>query len=93
MIHNTKPPPPHFYIRFLFTLVQNFKTMEENTDTKNVLLQSDEILKKLIHVTGKKLVSLEKLTPNDVQTRVRFKEMERNAISMQKHINDILETM
>ena len=67
--------------------------MEENTDTKSVLIQSDEILKKLINVTGKKLVSLEKLTPNDVQTRVKFKEMERNAISMQRHISDILQTM
>ena len=67
--------------------------MEENTDTKNVLIQSDEILNKLINVTGKKLVSLEKLTPNDVQTRVKFKEMERNAISMQRHIKDILQTM
>ena len=67
--------------------------MEENIDTKNVLIQSDEILKKLINVTGKKLVSLEKLTPNDVQTRVKFKEMERNAISMQNHIKDILQDM
>lgn len=67
--------------------------MEENSDTKNVLIQSDEILKKLILVTGEKLVSLEKLTPNDVQTRVKYKEMERNAISMQRHINDILQNM
>ena len=67
--------------------------MEENTDTWNVLMQSDEIIKKLIAVTGKKLTSLEKLTPNDVQTRVKYKEMERNAISMQNHIKDILQTM
>ena len=67
--------------------------MEENTDTKNVLIQSDEILTKLIHVTGKKLTSLEKLNPNDVQTRVKFKEMERSAISMQRHITDILQEM
>ena len=67
--------------------------MEESTDTKNVLIQSDEVLRKLINVTGKKLVSLEKLTPNDVQTRVKYKEMERNAISMQKHISEILQTM
>lgn len=67
--------------------------MEENTDTKNVLIQSDEVIKKLINVTGQKLVSLEKLTPNDVQTRVKYKEMERNAISMQRHISDILQTM
>ncbi len=67
--------------------------MEENTDTRNILIQSDEILKKLINVTGKKLTSLEKLNPNDVQTRVKYKEMERNAISMQKHISEILQEM
>ena len=67
--------------------------MEENIDTKNALIQSDEVMRNLIRITGQKLVSLEKLTPNDVQTRVKFKEMERNAISMQKHINDILQTM
>jgi hypothetical protein len=67
--------------------------MEENTDTRNILIQSDEILKKLINVTGKKLTSLEKLNPNDVQTRVKYKEMERNAISMQKHISDILQEL
>lgn len=67
--------------------------MEENIETKNVLIQSDEVLRNLIRVTGQKLVSLEKLTPNDVQTRVKYKEMERNAISMQKHISDILQTM
>ncbi len=67
--------------------------MEENTETKNVLLQSEEALRKLIKVTGQKLVSLEKLNPNDVQTRVKYKEMERNAISMQKHISDVLETL
>lgn len=67
--------------------------MEENIDTKKVLIQSDEVLRNLIRVTGQKLVSLEKLTPNDVQTRVKYKEMERNAISMQKHISDILQTM
>jgi hypothetical protein len=67
--------------------------MEENTDTRNILIQSDEILKKLINVTGKKLTSLEKLNPNDVQTRVKYKEMERNAISMQKHISDLLQEL
>ncbi len=67
--------------------------MEENTDTRNILIQSDEILRKLINVTGQKLTSLEKLNPNDVQTRVKYKEMERNAISMQKHITDILQGM
>jgi len=67
--------------------------MEENTDTRNILIQSDEILKKLISVTGQKLNSLEKLNPKDVQTRVKYKEMERNAISMQKHITDILQEM
>jgi hypothetical protein len=66
--------------------------MEEQIETRDVLIQSDEILRKLITITNKKLVSLEKLNPNDVQTRVKYKEMERNAISMQKHIIDILET-
>lgn len=65
--------------------------MDENNETHEVLIQSDEILKKLIKVTGQKLSSLEKLNPNDVQTRVKYKEMERNAISMQKHIKDILQ--
>lgn len=65
--------------------------MEETTETKNILIESDEILKRLIKITGRKLDSLEKLTPNDVQTRVRFKEMERNAISTQQHIRNILE--
>ena len=67
--------------------------MEENQNTKEVLLHSDQALDELIKVTGQKLVSLEKLTPNDVQTRVKYKEMERNAISMQKHIKDVLKTM
>ncbi len=67
--------------------------MEDNQDTKKVLIQSDEVLSKLISVTGQKLINLEKLNPNDVQTRVRFKEMERNAISMKKHINDILQDL
>jgi hypothetical protein len=67
--------------------------MEENTDTKNVLIQSDEVLSRLISMTGQKLVSMEKLTPKDFETRVRFKEMERNAISMKKHIRDILKEM
>ena len=65
--------------------------MEENTDTKSVLIQSDEILRKLIHVTGRKLESLEKLNPNDVQTRVKYKEIERSAISVQKQITDVLQ--
>ena len=67
--------------------------MEETTETKNILIESDEILKRLIKITGRKLDSLEKLTPNDVQTRVRFKEMERNAISTQQHIRNILEDL
>ena len=65
--------------------------MEENTDTKSVLIQSDEILRKLIHVTARKLESLEKLNPNDVQTRVKYKEIERSAISVQKQITDVLQ--
>lgn len=64
--------------------------MEETTDTRSVLIQSDEALKKLITVAGLKLQSLEKLTPNDVQTRVKFKEIERSAISVQKQISDVL---
>jgi len=67
--------------------------MEENQNTKEVLLHSDQALDELIRVAGQKLDSLEKLTPNDVQTRVKYKEMERNAISMQKHIKDVLKTM
>ena len=67
--------------------------MEENTDTKSVLIQSDEILRKLIHVTGRKLESLEKLNPNDVQTRVKYKEIERSAISVQKQITDVLQSL
>lgn len=65
--------------------------MEDNNETKRVLLQSEEVLNLLISVTGKKLSSLEKLNPNDVQTRVKYKEMERSAISMQKHIQNILQ--
>jgi hypothetical protein len=67
--------------------------MEENSETKSVLVQSDELLNKLIQVTGQKLVSLEKLTPNDVQTRVKYKEMERYAIGMQRHIKELLGSM
>jgi hypothetical protein len=67
--------------------------MEENMETKAMLIESDELLNKLISVTGRKLVSLEKLTPNDVQTRVKFKEVERNAISMQRQIKDILQSL
>ena len=67
--------------------------MEEIQDPKSVLIQTDEAMKKLIKVTGQQLISLEKFTPNDVQTRVKYKEMERNAISMQKHIKDVLETI
>jgi hypothetical protein len=67
--------------------------MEENQDPKNVLIQTDEAMKRLIKVTGQQLISLEKLNPNDVQTRVKYKEMERNAISMQKHIKNVLESI
>jgi hypothetical protein len=67
--------------------------MEENQDPKNVLIQTDEAMKILIKVTGQQLISLEKLNPNDVQTRVKYKEMERNAISMQKHIKNVLESI
>ena len=66
--------------------------MEEIQNTKEILLESDEVLSKLIKVTGQKLINLEKMSPNDVQTRVKYKEMERSAVSMQKHIKDLLET-
>jgi len=67
--------------------------MEQISDTKEVLLESEEVLQRLIEVTGEKLLSLEKLNPHDVQTRVKYKEMERNAISMRKHIKDILQEL
>ncbi|MCC7232072.1 MAG: hypothetical protein IT242_03950 [Bacteroidia bacterium] len=67
--------------------------MEEITETREVLLQSDEALDSLLKVTGQKLMNLEKTSPNDVETRVRFKEMERSAITMKKHIRDILQNM
>lgn len=62
----------------------------EEAETTKVFMQSEELLKTLIKATTAKLQHLEKLNPNDVQTRVKFKEIERQAIGIQKQIKEVL---
>ncbi|REJ84477.1 MAG: hypothetical protein DWQ44_09265 [Bacteroidetes bacterium] len=67
--------------------------MEVTTETKKVLIESQIALESLLKVTNDALLELEKIRPNDVETRVRYKEVERSAKGMRKQINELLQNM